>query len=128
MKRCDVSHNVIFLFINLFPTLYFSRSSRSQMFFKIDFLKNVANLIGKHLCWSLFYKFVGLKAYNFIKKKFQHRCFPVKFTTYLRTRFFTEHLLWQLPICCARVGHISHLFICFFGEYSLTVYVDRCAT
>ena len=30
------------------------RSSRSQMFFKIDVLKNFAIFIGKHLCWSLF--------------------------------------------------------------------------
>ena len=30
------------------------RSSRSQMFFKIDVLKNFANFTGKHLCWSLF--------------------------------------------------------------------------
>ena len=30
------------------------RSSRSQMFFKIDALKNFANFTGKQLCWSLF--------------------------------------------------------------------------
>ena len=30
------------------------RSSRSHMFFKIGVLKNFANFIGKHLCWSLF--------------------------------------------------------------------------
>ena len=29
-----------------------SRSSRSQMFFKIDVLKNLANFTGKHLCRS----------------------------------------------------------------------------
>ena len=26
----------------------------------------------------------GLKAYNFIKQRFQYRCFPVKFTKVLR--------------------------------------------
>ena len=30
------------------------RSSRSQMFFKTDVLKNFAIFKGKHLCWSLF--------------------------------------------------------------------------
>ena len=30
------------------------RSSRSQMFLKIDVLKNFANFTGKHPCWSLF--------------------------------------------------------------------------
>ena len=29
------------------------RSSRSQMFFRIDVQKNFANFTGKHLCWSL---------------------------------------------------------------------------
>ena len=56
------------------------RSSRSQMFFKIDFLKIFANSIGKHLCWSIFLKKVaGPQDYSFIKRRFQHRCFPVKF-------------------------------------------------
>ena len=31
------------------------RNSRSQMFFKINVLKNFAMFIGKHLCWSLFW-------------------------------------------------------------------------
>ena len=30
-----------------------NRSSLSQMFFKIDFLKKFANFTGKHLCWNL---------------------------------------------------------------------------
>ena len=34
--------------------LSFVRSSRSQMFFKIDVIKNFVNFTGKHLCWSLF--------------------------------------------------------------------------
>ena len=34
---------------------------------------------------SLFKKVPGLKAYNFIKKRLQHRCFPVKFAKFLRT-------------------------------------------
>ena len=31
-----------------------SRSSLSQMFFRIGVLKNFANYIGKHQCWSIF--------------------------------------------------------------------------
>ena len=34
--------------------------------------------------------------YNFIKKRLQHRCFPVKFAKFLRTSIFTEHLRWLL--------------------------------
>ena len=31
-----------------------SRSSRSQVFFKIEFQKKKKKITGKHLCWSLF--------------------------------------------------------------------------
>ena len=37
---------------------------------------------------SLFNKVAGLKACNFIKKRLQHRCFPVKFAKFFRTSFF----------------------------------------
>ena len=57
----------------------------SQMFFKIDVLKNFANFTGKHQCWSLF-------LVNFIKKRLQHKCFPVKYANFLRTTFFTKHI------------------------------------
>ena len=33
---------------------------------------------------------------NFIKKRLQHRLFPVKFTKLLRAPCFTEHLQWLL--------------------------------
>ena len=33
-----------------------NKSSRSQMFFKVGFLKGFAIFTGKHLCWSLFLK------------------------------------------------------------------------
>ena len=45
---------------------------------------------------SLFKKIPGLKACNFIRKKPEHRCFPVKFAKFLRAPFFTEHLRWLL--------------------------------
>ena len=34
---------------------------------------------------SYFNKVAGLQAYNFIKKRVQHRCFPVNITKLLRT-------------------------------------------
>ena len=45
---------------------------------------------------SLFNKVAGLKACNSIKKRFQHRCFPVKFPKFLRTHFFAKQLQWLL--------------------------------
>ena len=68
------------------------------MFFKIGVLKNFALFTGKYLClslsWSL--KVHGLKAYNFIKERLQHRCFPMNNAKFLRTPFFTEQLRWLL--------------------------------
>ena len=61
------------------------RNSRSQMIFKIGFLKNFANFTEKHLCQILF--LVRLHAF---KKRLQYRCFCVKFAQ--RTPAFTKHL------------------------------------
>ena len=69
-----------------------TRSSRSQMFFKIGVLGNIVNFTGKHLYSSHFL----IKACNFIKKRLRDRCFPVNFAKFLRTPFFTEHLQWLL--------------------------------
>ena len=70
-----------------------SRSSRSQIFFKLGVLKNLEIFTGKYLCWnlSLFNEIAGLKAYNFIKKRLQHRCFPVNIAKFVRTYFIEHH-------------------------------------
>ena len=69
----------------------FVRSSRSQMFFKIDVLKNFANLPGKKpVLESFLNKVAVLKVCSFIKKRLQHRCFSVKFHKFLRAPFFTK--------------------------------------
>ena len=64
---------------------------------------------GKHLCWRLFLiklqafrKVAGLQTFNkvqvcnFIKRRFQHRYFPVNIAKFLSTPFFTEHHQWLL--------------------------------
>ena len=43
------------------------RRSYSQMFFKVSVRNILAVFTGKHLSWSLY----------FLKKRLQHRCFPV---------------------------------------------------
>ena len=55
------------------------------MFYKIDALKNLAIFIGKHLCWRFF-------LINFIKKRLQHRCFPVNIAKCLSTAFYIEYI------------------------------------
>ena len=44
----------------------------------------------------LFTQVVDPQDCSFIKRRLQHRCFPVKFAKLLRTAFFTEHLQWLL--------------------------------
>ena len=92
------------------------RSSGFQMFFKIGALKNLVIFTGKNLCWSRcliklqaffphsdwiwrdtdterysYSVLCGKKAWNFVKKRLQHRCFPVSIPKCLRTAFSTEH-------------------------------------
>ena len=84
------------------------------MFFKISVLENLANFTGKHLCWSLF----KIKlACNFIKKRPQHRCFPVKFANFFRTDFFTEHVRWLLLIMLSVRKLLQHVVIQFAGFF-----------
>ena len=60
----------------LFFSVMSCRRYHSQMFLKIDVLRNFASFTRKHLCWSLF--LIKLQA------------------KFLRTRSFTEHLQWLL--------------------------------
>ena len=46
---------------------------------------------------SVFNKVAGLKAYNFIKNRLQHRCFPVNIAKILRTNNLKSICEWQLP-------------------------------
>ena len=69
------------------PTI---RSSRSQMIFEIGVLE-VWNIHRKtSVLESLFSKVVSLEAWNFIKKKLQHRCFPVNIAKFLR-KFYLKN-------------------------------------
>ena len=63
-----------------------NRSSHRRCFVKNVALKNFANFTGRHLCWSLFLiKLQAFRPATLIKKRIEHRCFPVKFTKFLRT-------------------------------------------
>ena len=41
---------------------------------------------------SLFNKVAGIQSYYFIKKRLQHRCFPVKFAKFLKNTYFEENV------------------------------------
>ena len=56
-------------------------------------LRNFAKFTGKHLCQShSFNKVVGWGL--LLKERLWHRCFPVNFVKFLRTRFLTDYLWW----------------------------------
>ena len=54
------------------------------MFFKIGVLKKFAIFTGKRQCWSLFL----IKLQAFMKKRRQHRCFPVNIANFLKAVFY----------------------------------------
>ena len=61
------------------------------MVFTLGALKNFANFTGKiHVLESLFKKASGPQAYKFVKKRLQHRYFPVKLTRFSRALFLKE--------------------------------------
>ena len=62
---------------------------------------------------SRFDKVATLKSCNFIKKRLQHRCFPVNIAKFLRTVFFIEHHWWLL-LFSAYIPHLAHLS-CFIN-------------
>ena len=63
---------------NEFNSIFFIWAIKKQPF--PDVLQNVANFTGKHQCWSFFL----IKLFQ----RLQHRCFPVKFATFLKNTIF----------------------------------------
>ena len=78
---------------------------------------------------SFFKKAAGLKACNFIKKRLQHRCFPVNFAKFLRIPFVTGHLHRWLLLegICVRTSLVKILQLCHFHTLkSITDASERC--
>ena len=63
---------------------------------------------------SLFNKLAGLKGCNLIKKRLEHKCFPVKFTNFLRTPILNN-------ICKRLLLNISN--ICLKDQLKLDVLI-----
>ena len=127
------------------------RTSRSQMFFEIGVLK-VCNIHRKTpVLESLFSKVASLEAYKFIKKRLQHRCFPVNIANFLRTppvavsvleihrefdyknREIDEIYIFNI-ILCASITYFFVFFALSFAEVIKTCYTnyfqnyDECRT
>ena len=64
----------------------FQKSFIHKQFFKIGVLKYFAIFTGKPLCWNLvLIKMQALRPATLLKKRLQHRCFPVNIGIFLRT-------------------------------------------
>ena len=75
----------------------FQKCSCLQMFFKIGVFINFLIFIRKYMCWRLFLiKLQPWWSAALLKRRPQHRCFPVNIATCLRITFFMEHLRWLL--------------------------------
>ena len=85
-----------------------SRSSCSQMFFKIDVLRNFEIFAGNTYVGVLIY--VGFQAWNFIKKRLQQRCFPFNIAKFLKIAFFCG-TLWWLPLFFYSICFDKWLFL-----------------
>ena len=77
------------VWLSNFQSVLMSRSKAvdQRCSVKKVFLEFSQNSQEKHLCQSLFNKVAGL-----LKRRIEHRCFPVNFAKFLRTPFFIEHL------------------------------------
>ena len=88
-----------------------SERYNEQVFYKNAVLKIFAKYTKKRLCWTLFLnKNAGLQYWNFIKKRLQHRCFPMNIAKFLRTtilkniceRLFERFATWANNITSSR--------------------------
>ena len=66
----------------------------------------------KQRCWSLF-----LKACNFIKKRFQNRCFSLKFAKFFKAPILTEHLRWLLLHYDCELSHFMPLVFLYLLKH-----------
>ena len=97
------------------------KSSCLQMFFKIGCIKNFAIFTGKHLCWGLFLiKLQALRpttllkkdSNNFIKKRLQHRRFPVNIAKFSRIPILKNiYKCLLLPAVSVNPFHATGFFL-----------------
>ena len=76
-----------------------TRSSRSQMLFKIGVLENFAIFTGKHPCWSLFKIKLQVRKPAALLTRTLTQSFFENIMKSLKTTFLIEHLRWLLLHC-----------------------------
>ena len=76
-----------------------ARRSHRRCSVKNGVLRNFAIFTGKHLCWRLF--LIKLQKRKVIKKKLQHRCFPVNIAKFLTTPIL-KNICERLLLACSQ--------------------------
>ena len=102
------------------------RSSRPEVFCKSDVLKNfVKSQENTCVGVSFFNKVVDLRPATLLKKRLQHRCFPLDFTKFLRTFFFTEHLRATPSVLFFSLFKILKTTIASFHKLYIFLYLEK---
>ena len=98
-------------------------------------LKNFGNFSGKiHVLESLFKKASGPQACKFIKKRLQHRYFPVKLAKFSRTLFLQNtsggwFLKWEAVTFCSKIfqGYLLRITNPLqLATLTMTNYIWKC--
>ena len=88
------------------------RRIRREVFCKKGVLKNITKFTGEHLYWSLFFnKVAGVRLKTLLKKRLQHKCFPVNFANWT---FFLKNISGS----CFRTKDV-YLFVVFVSKLQL---------
>ena len=90
-----------------------------------DVLKSFTKFTEKYLCWSHFFNTVAcLKTWNFIKKRLQHRYFPVN---------FSKNIIYRTPLVdcscwflCSNPSFIHWSLSSFFLISFFSFIIDNC--
>ena len=97
--------------------------SRSDVCCKKGVLKNFTKFTGKQLRQSHFLnKVCRPEAYNFIKMRFWHSCFPVSFAKFFRTPFFSR----TSPVAASKQETPADMVYCEFSKkFNKTFFIDQ---
>ena len=111
----------LFVKVSTLPPFYFAALQKhsSEVFYKKAVLKNFAMFMGKYLYWSLLLpKFQAFRP-ALLKKRLQHRCFPVNSATFLRTL--------NLKNICERLLLLKINYFAIYCNYSALIHLlCRC--
>ena len=86
-------------------------------------LRSFGIFTGKRLCWNLFSsKVTGSRAASLLKKRPQHKSFPVNIAKFSKTAFFMEHLQGLLLFVLLRLPPMP-LFLTLTPLFPMLIFI-----